>query len=110
MTKQSVLRLVRRLAWLLIVSYCSRAVPLEIKARGKYREISRWPVTHAVVQSANVSITSFSWSSKKTRFCPEFEYTYSVAGRTYTNRNQIFDFSCWPDAYDFISKHGPGSP
>jgi len=37
------------------------------------------------------------------------EYSYSAAGRTYTNRNQIFDFSCWPDAYDFVAKHGPGS-
>jgi hypothetical protein len=36
-------------------------------------------------------------------------YSYSVSGRTYTNRNQVFDFSCWPNAQDFVAKYGPGS-
>jgi len=109
MTKQSIFRFLRRLALLLIVFYCFRAVPLEIRAKEKYREISRWPVTHAVVQSASVSPTGFSWSPRKTNYCPEMEYSYSVAGRTYTNRNQNFDFSCRPDAHDFVAKYGPGS-
>ena len=86
-----------------------RAVPLEIRAERKYREISSWPVTHAVVQSASVSITNFSWSPKKIRDCPDMEYSYSIAGRTYTTRNQIFDFNCWPDANDFVAKYGPGA-
>jgi hypothetical protein len=110
MTKQSVYVIVRRFAWLMIIFYCFRAVPLEIKSREKFREISRWPVTNAVVQSSGVSITSFSWSSRNSRFCPNIEYTYSIAGRTYTNRNQVFDLSCWPDAYNFVAKYGPGSP
>jgi hypothetical protein len=109
MSKQFIFRLVRRLALLLIVFYCFRAVPLEIRAERKYREISSWPVTHAVVQSASVSITNFSWSPKKIRDCPDMEYSYSIAGRTYTTRNQIFDFNCWPDANDFVAKYGPGS-
>jgi hypothetical protein len=109
MTKQSIFRVLRRIALLLIVFFCFQAVPLEIGAKEKYRVVSQWPVTHAVVQSASVSITSFSWSPKKIRYCPDMEYSYSVAGRTYTNRNQIFDFSCWPDAHDFVAKYGPGS-
>jgi Protein of unknown function (DUF3592) len=109
MTKQFIYRLLRRLALLLFVFYCFRAVRLEFGAKEKYREISRWPVAHAVVQSASVSLTSFSWSPRKIRYCPDMEYSYSVAGRTYTNRNQIFDFSCKPDADGFVAKYGPGT-
>lgn len=87
-------QMARSLALLLMVFYCFRAVPLESRAKEKYREISRWPVTHAVFQSASVSTTSFSWRPKKIRYCPDREHGYSVAGRAYTNRNQIFDFSC----------------
>lgn len=87
-------QMARSLGLLLIVFYCFRAVPLEIRAKEKYREISRWPVTHAVVQPASVSLRSFSWSPKKIRYCPDMEYSYLVAVRTYTDRNQIFDSSC----------------
>ena len=109
MTKQSIFRLLRRLALLLIVFYCFRAVALEFRAKEKYWEISGWPVTHAVVQSANVSIMSFSWSPKKIRYCPDMVYSYSVAGHTYTSRNQVFDLSCRPNADDFVTKYRPGS-
>jgi hypothetical protein len=109
MRKQFIYRLLRRLALLLFVSYCCRTVWLEFGAKQKYRDISRWPVAHAVIQSARVSLTSFSWSSKKIRYCPDIQYSYSVGGRTYTNRNQIFDFSCKPDADGFVAKYGPGT-
>lgn len=109
MSKQAIFRLLRRVALLLIVYYCFRAVPLEIRGREKYREVTRWPITQALVQSANVSMTSFSWSPRKIRYCPDMQYSYSVADRTYINRNQIFDFSCLPDVQGFVAKYGPGS-
>lgn len=109
MAKQSVFRLLRRVALLLIVFFCFRAVALEFRARGKYREITRWPVTQAVVKSARVSVTGFSWNTKLINRCPDLEYSYSVSGHAYTGRNQVFDLSCRPNADDFVAKYGPGS-
>ena len=108
MAKQSVFRVLRRIALLLIIFLCFRAVALEFSARGKYREITRWPVTQAVVRSARVSVSGFSWSKKPIRSCPDLEYSYSVAGHAYTRRNQVFDLSCRPNADDFVAKFGPG--
>jgi hypothetical protein len=109
MTKESVFRLLRRTIVALSVYYCFHAVPLEIRASRRFWDVARWPVTEAVVRSANVSVTSYPWSSKSDRFCPDVQYSYTVSGQSYTNRNQVFDFSCWPDAYSFVAKYQPGN-
>jgi hypothetical protein len=75
----------------------------------RYDEVARWPVTEAVVRSAAAGWTSYSWSGKKNRYCPEVTYSYSVVARHYSGYNRVFDFTCWPDAYDFVAQHRPGS-
>jgi hypothetical protein len=101
--------LLRRAFLVLVIYYCFHAVPLEIKASRMYREVAQWPVAEASVLSASVTVTRFSWSPKSNRFCPDMEYSYSVAGKKYTTRNRVFDFGCWPDAYRFVAKHQPGT-
>lgn len=44
------------------------------------------------------------------RYCPNIAYKYTVGSRTYDENNWVFDFVCWPDAYDFVGKHQPGEP
>jgi hypothetical protein len=94
---------------MLVIYYCFHAVPLEIKASRMFREVAHWPIAEASIHSASVTVTRFSWSSRSNRFCPDMEYSYSVAGKKYTSRNQVFDFGCWPDAYGFVAKHQPGT-
>jgi hypothetical protein len=90
--QEAILRLLRRTIPLIAVYYCFHAVPLEIKASQRYREVARCPVTEAAVHSANVLVTRFTWSSKADRFCPDMEYSYAVAGQSYTSRNQSLRF------------------
>lgn len=101
--------LLRRGALLLFVYLSFHAVPLEIKAIQKYRDVAKWPTTEAVILSARVSATSFSWSHRESRFCPDLEYSYSVAGEAFTSRNRLFDFACWPEGSRFVAEHQRGS-
>jgi hypothetical protein len=101
--------LIRRLLCLLVVYFCFHAAVLESRASRQYREVARWPVAEATVQSATPGWTSYSWSGKKNRLCPEMTYSYSAGSRRYSSYNRVFDFTCWPDAYDFVAEHRPGS-
>jgi Protein of unknown function (DUF3592) len=100
---------IRRLLCLSIAYFCFHAAVLESRASRRYRDVARWPVADATVQSATPGWTSYSWSGKKNRYCPEMTYSYSIAGRHYSSYNRVFDFGCWPDAYDFVAQHQPGS-
>jgi Protein of unknown function (DUF3592) len=101
---------VRRALWMLFVYYCFHAAALEIKASRQYRQIVKWPTTEAIINSASVYETSYSWASGRTnRFCPRLDYNYSVAGRSLAGYNRVFDFTCWPDAYKFVAQHPSGT-
>jgi len=100
---------IRRLLCLLTVYSCFHAAVLESRASRQYREVSHWPIAEATVQSATPGWTSYSWGGKKNRYCPEMTYSYSVANHRYSSYNRVFDFTCWPDAYDFVAQHRPGS-
>jgi uncharacterized protein DUF3592 len=100
---------IRRLLCLLIVYFCFHAAVAESRASRQYREVARWPVAEATIQSATPGWTSYSWSGKKNRNCPEMTYSYLVASRRYSSYNRVFDFVCWPDAYDFVGQHRPGT-
>jgi hypothetical protein len=99
----------RRAILLLLVYGCFRAVPLEFKATREYQRIAQWPVTDAVINSATVNVTSYSWSWRKNRFCPKLDYNYRVKEHDYVGYNSVFDFTCWPDAYNFVPQHRPGT-
>jgi hypothetical protein len=101
--------LVRRAVLALIVNFCFHAAVLESRAGRQYREVSKWPMTQAIISSGNVYSTSYSWSGKQSRFCPQLTYKYTIKSRDYAGSNRVFDFTCWPDAYDFIARHQPGS-
>src|ERR1039457_2423999 len=102
-------RLLRRAILALGVIFCFRAVPLELKAAQQFKRVARWPTTQAVIRSSAVYTTSYSWSGKGNRFCPILGYGYSVQTHTYIGSNSVFDFVCWPDAYDFVAQHKPGA-
>jgi Protein of unknown function (DUF3592) len=101
--------LIRRLLCLLIVYFCFHAAVLESRASRQYRTITHWPKTEATVQSATPGWTSYSWSYKNNRYCPQMTYSYSIADRDYSSYNRVFDFVCWPDAYDFVAQHQRGT-
>ena len=101
--------LVRRAVLALVIYFCFHAAVLESRASRRYREVTTWPMTQAVISSGNVFSTSYSWSGKRNRFCPQLTYKYTIKGRDYAGSNRVFDFTCWPDAYDFIAQHQPGS-
>lgn len=79
---------------------------LQISAGRLYQEVHRWPVTEAVIDKTSVSWKRTRWSGY--RCCPKLSYRYSVAGIQYRGNNSIFDFTCWPNGYDFIAQHKPG--
>ena len=62
-------------------------------------------MTQAIISSSNVYCTSYSWSAKRNRYCPKLTYKYTIEGRDYAGYNRVFDFTCWPDAYDFAARH-----
>jgi len=93
----------------LITFVCSDAAFREMQAHQRYQEVAKWPVTKAVITGDVVSWTSYSWSSKRNRDCPKIEYTYTAGGRNYRENNSVFDFVCWPDAYDFVAQHRTGT-
>jgi hypothetical protein len=99
----------RRAILILLVYGCFRAVPLEFKATREYQQIVQWPVADAVINSATVGATSYSWGWRKNRFCPKLDYNYTVKGHEYASYNSVFDFTCWPDAYNFVAQHRPGT-
>lgn len=39
---------------------------------------------------------------------PEAELQVHIAD-AHLRRYRVFDFVCWPDAYDFVAKHQPGA-
>ena len=100
---------VRRGILMLIVYFCFHAVPLEFKANREYKRVHEWPVTDAVISSSRVYETRYSWTARDDRFCPKLGYSYSVTGRHYEGYNDVFDFTCWPDAYSFVGQHPPGT-
>lgn len=100
---------IRRLLFLLVIYFCFHAAVLESRASRQYREVARWPIAEATIQSSFPGWTSYSWGGKKNRYCAEMTYSYSVAGHNYSSYNRVFDFTCWPDAYDFVGQHRPGS-
>src|SRR5262249_26791566 len=82
---------------------------LELRANRQYCEVAKWPVTQASITSSTVYWTSYSWSGKRNRYCPKLRYKYVVQARGYDGDNQLFDFVCWPNAYDFVDQHQPGA-
>jgi hypothetical protein len=109
MSKVFLGRLVRRAILALGVIFCFRAVPLELKAGQQFKQVAKWPMTQALVRSSAVYTTSYTWGGKRIRFCPILDYGYTVQTRTYVGSNSVFDFVCWPDAYDFVAQHKPGA-
>ena len=101
--------LVRRILLGLVVVFCFRAVPLELRASQQFRRVAKWPVTDALISSSAVYTTSYTWSGKKNRFCPILSYRYTVQTHAYIGSNSVFDLVCWPDAYDFVAQHKPGT-
>jgi hypothetical protein len=101
--------LLRRAALALVVYFCFHGAVLESRAGRQYREAANWPATQAVISSSDVYWTSYSWSGKHNRYCPKLAYKYTVGSHTYDENNRVFDFVCWPDAYDFVAKHQPGA-
>ena len=99
----------RRAVYLLAIVYCFHGAALELRAHRQYTQVSNWPTTEASVSSSAVYWTSYSWSGKQNRDCPKLGYRYAVQGRTYEGYNRVFDFTCWPDAYDFVAEHQPGA-
>jgi hypothetical protein len=108
MSKGFLGRLFRRTILALGVIFCFRAVPLELRAGQQFKQVAKWPVTQALIRSSGVYKTSYSWS-ERSRFCPILEYGYAVQSHTYVGSNSVFDFFCWPDAYDFVAQHKPGA-
>lgn len=108
MSKGFLGRLLRRTILALGVIFCFRAVPLELKAGQQFKQVAKWPMTQALVRSSAVYTTSYSWSGKRNRFCPILDYGYTVQTYAYVGSNSVFDFVCWPDAYDFVAHHQPG--
>jgi hypothetical protein len=109
MSKSFLGRLVRRTILALGLIFCFRAVLLELKAGQQFKQVAKWPMTQALVRSSAVYTTSYSWSGKRNRFCPALDYGYTVQTHTYVGSNSVFDFVCWPDAYDFVAQHKPGA-
>jgi hypothetical protein len=101
--------LLRRVILSLVVFYCFHGAVLELKANRQYRQVAKWPVTQAFISSSAVYWTNYSWSGKKNRDCPKLSYKYTAQTRTYEGYNRVFDFVCWPDAYDFVAQHQPGA-
>jgi len=99
----------RRALLVIVIFYCFRGAVLEFRASRHYQQVAKWPVTEAVISSSAVYWTSYSWSGRRTRYCPKLRYTYAVQGQKYDEYNEVFDFVCWPDAYDFVSQHQPGA-
>ena len=91
----------------LIVYFCFHAAVLELRATRQYKIVSGWPRTDALIHSATAYWTRSSWSGK--RYCPLITYSYNVDGHYYSSRNSVFDFTCWPDAYDFAAKLQSGT-
>jgi hypothetical protein len=109
MSKGFLGRLFRRTILALGVIFCFRAVPLELKAGQQFKHVAKWPVTKALIRSSAVYTTSYTWSGKRNRFCPILDYGYTVQTHTYVGSDSVFDFVCWPDAYDFVAQHKPGA-
>jgi hypothetical protein len=93
---------------MLVVYFCFHAVSLELKASREYTRVRQWPVTEALIVSASVNVTRYSWTGQNDRHCPLLGYTYSVMGNGYESYNSVFDFTCWPDAYNFVAQHHAG--
>lgn len=100
---------IRRAITALLALFCFRAVPLEVRASQQFKQVAKWPVTQALVTSSAVYTTSYTWSGKQNRFCPILSYKYTVQTHAYFGSNSMFDFACWPDAYDFVAQHKPGA-
>jgi hypothetical protein len=98
----------RRAILLLVVFYCFHGAVLELRANRQYRNVRKWPLTQALVSSSAVYWTNYSWSGKQNRYCPKLSYKYKVQTNSYYGYNRVFDFVCWPDAYDFVAHHQPG--
>jgi hypothetical protein len=99
----------RRTVLALAIYYCFHGAMLELGAHRQYTQVSQWPVTQASITSSSVYWTNYAWSGKQNRDCPKLGYRYEVQGRTYDEYNRVFDFTCWPDAYDFVAQHQPGA-
>jgi hypothetical protein len=82
---------------------------MELRARQQFKQVAKWPVTQALISSSAVYTASYTWSGRQNRFCPILNYKYAVQTRTYVGSNSVFDFVCWPDAYDFVAQHKPGT-
>ncbi len=78
----------------LAVVFCFRAVPLELKAEQQFKQVTKWPVTQALIRSSAVYTASYTWSGKRNRFCPILDYGYTVQTHTYVGSNSVFDFVC----------------
>ncbi|MGB6384744.1 MAG: DUF3592 domain-containing protein [Terriglobales bacterium] len=102
-------QLFRRTIIALGVIFCFHAVPLELKASRQFKQVAKWPVTQALIRSSTVHTTSYTWSGKQNQFCPILAYEYTVQTQTYVGSNRVFDFVCYPDAYDFVAQHKPGA-
>ena len=94
---------------MLVVYFCFHAVVLELRANHEYQRMIKWPVTDATINTTTVYETSYSWSGMMNRYCPKVYYNYSVMGHSYVGHNSVFDFTCWPDGYNFVAKHRPGT-
>src|ERR1700687_2077937 len=94
-----------------VMYYLFHSSALELRASRQYREVLKWPTTPAVVVSASVVWSRTSWSGRtnNNRYCPQLFYKYTLNGNAYSGENQVFDFVCWPDAYDFVAKHPQGN-
>jgi hypothetical protein len=101
--------LIRRAFFMLVVYFCFNAVMLEFRASREYQRMIRWPITDASVNTVTVYATSYSWGGRTNRYCPKLSYNYSVMGHSYVGHNSVFDFTCWPDGYNFVAKHQPGT-
>lgn len=99
----------RRSLCLIVIYFLFHAAALELRASRQYRQVLKWPTIPATVASARVTWTKYSWSWKGNRDCPQLLYKYSLNGNSYFGKNEVFDFVCWPDAYDFVAQHPPGS-
>jgi hypothetical protein len=98
---------IRRAFWVIMIYFCFSAANFELNAGRRYQQVKQWPLTDAIINSASVSETRYSWGSQ--RFCPQLGYTYSIKGHSFASSNKVFDFTCWPDAYGFVDRHRPGT-
>jgi len=99
----------RRSLCLVAIYFLFHSAALELRASRQYRQVVKWPTIPAIVESATVTWTKYSWSWKTNRYCPQLTYGYSLNGHSYFGKNEVFDFVCWPDAYDFVAQHPRGS-